>query len=247
MKIATTFLILTMFCITQTEGQSLSDTAFQHSDHRSAVSLFRKSILPVSLIGAGALLSGSQGEQNFHTSLRNFVGHTYEFRIDDYIQYAPVAEMYIADIAGVKSRNHWFDQTKYLIISNVISASITQGLKKITKKTRPNGSPFSFPSGHTTFAFTNATVLYNEFRETSPVIAYSGYAFATTTGIFRMLNNKHWLSDVLTGAGIGTIVTIFVYHFEPFKNFNPFTKSKDITFFPQIRNNFYGFYLSYQL
>lgn len=128
----------------------------------------------------------------------------------------------------------------------MISASITQALKKITKKERPNGSPNSFPSGHTTFAFTNATVLFNEFRETSPVLAYSGYAFSTTTGIFRMLNNKHWLSDVLAGAGVGMIVTVFVYHFEPFKNFNPFKKSKNLTFLSQISEDHYGFYLAYR-
>ena len=124
--------------------------------------------------------------------------------------------MYIADIAGVKSKNHWFDQTKHLLISNIITSVITHSIKQLTKKIRPNGSNYSFPSGHSSFSFTNATVLFNEFNHSSPLIAYSGYAFSTTTGIFRMINNKHWLSDVLVGAGLGILVTNLVYYFQLF-------------------------------
>ena len=93
----------------------------------------------------------------------------------------------------------------------------------------------AFPSGHSTIAFTNAAVLQNEFQETSTVYAYSGYAFAATTGVFRMLNNKHYVSDVLVGAGIGILVTQLVYHFEPLKNFNPFKKSKNIKCFNYVK------------
>lgn len=146
---------------------------------------------------------------------------------------------------AVQSKNHWFDQTKYLFISKVITSWITRELKHLTLKERPDGTQYSFPSGHTSFAFTNATVLYNEFHQTSPVLAYSGYVFAATTGTFRMLNNKHWLSDVFVGAGIGILVTNVVYYFEPLKEFNPFKKAKNIVFIPQMDSENYGFYFSY--
>ena len=214
-------LILFLISITGVSGQVVNHNK---TDSLKSKQLLKRSIIPVALITAGAIISGSKCEQNLQTNLRNQVGNTYELRIDDYLQYAPIAEMYIADIAGVKSKNHWFNQTIYLLISNIFSSSITYGLKRITNKERPNGSEYSFPSGHTTFAFTNATVLFNEFNETSPVLAYSGYAFAAATGAFRMINNKHWLSDVLVGAGIGIIVTELVYYFDPLKNFNPFKK-----------------------
>lgn len=207
--------------------------------------VLKQSIIPVVLIGSGVLINHSQFEKNVHTDLRNAVGNNYEFKIDNYIQYAPAAEIYIADIAGIKSKNHWFDQTKYLLISQLITSSITEGLKHLTLKTRPNGQFYSFPSGHTTFAFTNATVLYNEFSESSPLLAYSGYVFSTTTGIYRMLNNKHWFSDVLVGAGIGILVTNLVYYFKPFKNFNPFKKNEGLVVIPQVGNNSYGVYFSY--
>ena len=200
----------------------------------------KKAILPVTLIGMGIIINNTHFEKKFQTDLRNKVGNTYEFKIDNYIQFMPIAEMYVADAFKIKAKNHWFDQTKYLLISNFISSIITHSLKRITNKTRPNGSPHSFPSGHTTFAFTNATVLYQEFNNTSPVLAYSGYAFATTTAAFRMLNNKHWMSDVLVGAGVGVLVTQLVYHFKPFKKFNPFKKTKGVAIVPFMDNNHFG-------
>jgi membrane-associated phospholipid phosphatase len=178
--------------------------------------------------------------------LQDKAGDPSGFQIENYLQYAPIAEMYIADAFKVKSKHHWFDQTKYLIISNIITSGITHSVKYLTSKTRPNGADYSFPSGHTSFSFTNASVLYNEFRKSSPVLAYSGYAFALTTGTLRMVHNKHWLSDVLVGAGLGILVTDLVYYFEPFKNFNPFKKSKNITFFPLFNEDKYGFYFSYK-
>lgn len=210
-------------------------------------SLLKKSIVPLSLIGFGLIINNSDFEKNLQTDLRNSVGNDYGFKIDNYLLFVPVIQMYAADALGVESKNHWFDQTKYLFISNVVATGISELLKSTISKTRPDGDPYSFPSGHTTIAFTNAAVLQNEFQETAPVFAYSGYAFATTTGVFRMLNNRHYLSDVLMGAGIGILVTQLVYHFEPFKNFNPFKKSKGISFFPQYKENTYGFYFSYAL
>jgi hypothetical protein len=218
----------------------------QYSDTISSKSIYKKAIVPAAFIGIGVLINGSQFEQNLQTDLRNKVGNDFESSIDDYTQYAPIATMYLADIIGVKAKNHWFDQSKYLFISNAISAAITHSLKNIISKTRPNGSDHSIPSGHTTVAFTNAAVLHQEFRETSSVLAYSGYAFAVTTGTFRMLNNKHWLSDILVGAGIGILATEIVYYFEPLKNFNPFKKSENISFVPYANGDNYGFYFSYK-
>jgi membrane-associated phospholipid phosphatase len=45
--------------------------------------------------------------------------------------------------------------------------------------------------------------------------ASSGYIIAATTGYLRIRNNKHWLSDVVAGAGTGILSTRLVYHFYP--------------------------------
>ncbi|MHB1146847.1 MAG: phosphatase PAP2 family protein [Lutibacter sp.] len=236
-------LILLFLSIVNVHGQMPDDSK---TDSIKSIHFLKKTIVPISLIGVGILFNNSDFERQLQTDLRNKVGNDYKFRIDDYLLYVPVAEMYIADAFGVKAKNHWFDQTKYLLISNIVSYTITGNLKTIIKKTRPDGLPYSFPSGHTNIAFTNATVLYNEFKDSAPVLAYSGFAFATTTGVFRMINNKHFLSDVLAGAGIGILVTELVYHFEPFKNFNPFKNSKNVSFYPQINVENYGFYFVYK-
>ncbi len=234
-----TFLLAVSNLNAQTIKASTNDTV------QSKI-LLKKSIVPVSLIGLGVIVNNSSFEKKFQTNLRNEVGNNYELRIDDYLQFAPVVELYSADLLGIKAKNHWFDQTKYLLVANLISSTITHGLKIITHKERPNGAHYAFPSGHTTFAFTNAGVLYNEFKDNAPVLAFSGYAFAAVTGSFRMINNKHWLSDVLTGAGIGILSAELVYYFdEPFKNFDPVLKTKNITFVPQIGSDNYGVHFAY--
>jgi hypothetical protein len=207
---------------------------------------YKHSFIPMSLIVGGIFLNRTNFEQDFQNHLRSQLPENYEFRVDNYMQYLPIAELYLADVAGIKAKHYWFDQTKYLFISNLISSSITHALKHLVMKTRPNGAAFAFPSGHTTFAFTNASVLFQEFRNQAPVLAYSGYAFAAATGSFRMINNKHWLSDVVMGAGIGILVTELVYQWEPLKNFNPFRKSENISFIPTLENANYGFYFSYK-
>lgn len=67
---------------------------------------------------------------------------------------------------------------------------------------KDNSSFESFPSGHTTVAFAAATVFAMEYRNIwyVPIIAYSA---ATSIGISRIVQNQHWISDVLVGAALG--------------------------------------------
>jgi membrane-associated phospholipid phosphatase len=44
-----------------------------------------------------------------------------------------------------------------------------------------------------------------QYGDQSVWYTIGGYTVATATGTFRMLNNRHWLSDVLVGAGIGIL------------------------------------------
>jgi hypothetical protein len=233
---------LLLLSFSNIKGQTLNKLVTKSTKYTT---LIKKSILPLTFIGFGVIVNNTNFEKELQTNLRNKVGNNSEFRIDNYLQYVPIVEIYSADLLGIKAKNHWFDQTKYLLIANLISSTLTHSLKIITHKERANGAPYAFPSGHTALAFTNACVLYNEFYNTAPIFAYSGYAFAATTGSFRMINNKHWLSDVLAGAGIGILSAELVYYFEPFKNFNPFLKTKNITLVPQIGSDNYGIYFSY--
>jgi membrane-associated phospholipid phosphatase len=62
----------------------------------------------------------------------------------------------------------------------------------------------SFPSGHTTAAFSAATVFAQEYKDQTliPVIAYTA---ATLVGISRISQNAHWLTDVFAGAALGYV------------------------------------------
>ena len=66
--------------------------------------------------------------------------------------------------------------------------------------TRPNGGPYSFPSGHTAVAFSAAPILAQRYGWKTGLAAY---ALATATGLARMEDRKHHLADVLAGAAIG--------------------------------------------
>lgn len=195
----------------------------------SKVPFFKKQILPVSLIVGGSLLTIGDIKYNIQDKLPNT-----NTSIDDVLEYTPMAQMYVYDALGFQHKNTVWDQTKYLAIAQLISFSTTQLLKGITNVERPNMSDnSSFPSGHTANAFTGATVLYHEFKDTEPLLAWSGYVFATATGVLRMTNDAHWLPDVLVGAGIGILASNLVYYFEPLKNWQPF-KKKDIAIMPII-------------
>lgn len=80
---------------------------------------------------------------------------------------------------------------------------VVTGLKIGVGRTRPNGGRWSFPSGHTAAAFSVAPVLSRRFGRAATIPAY---AIAVATGLGRMEDRKHYLSDVLAGAAIGLAV-----------------------------------------
>lgn len=207
-------------------------------------SLAKKAIVPGSLFLVGILLSDSDFEKNFQEGVQDELDYNFNTSLDDYTRFVPIAQMYIADIAGVEAKNHWFDQTKNLVLSVAITQLITNGMKKSIYKERPNGfNAEAFPSGHTSNAFANATVLYEEFKDNSPLLAYSGYGFALATGALRVMNNKHWVSDVFAGAAVGILVTKLVYHFDYLFPWNPFKKKNDFALLPSYSDGTVGLHL----
>ena len=135
---------------------------------------------------------------------------------DNYIQYAPVMAIYGLDLAGVKAKHSFRDRTFVAITSHLIMGGSVQAIKMATGVERPDGSNrHSFPSGHTATAFTGAHLLFKEYRETSAWIGVAGYATAATVGTMRILNRKHWVSDVVAGAGVGILSVEIGYRLLP--------------------------------
>jgi membrane-associated phospholipid phosphatase len=71
-----------------------------------------------------------------------------------------------------------------------------------------NADRQSFPSGHTTAAFAAAAAVTSEAERAWPhhfwLVAPVMYGGATLVGVSRMYHDKHWASDVVLGAAIGT-------------------------------------------
>jgi membrane-associated phospholipid phosphatase len=214
------FFFLTAFLIVpyMVFGQVVSDTSKYEKHH-----FLTQYGLPVGLLTGSLILQTGDIKKN----IQDFFPDT-ETHIDDWLKNGPEIGMYAFDLVGIKHSNTVFDQTKYLLISHLVTGGIVQFLKVTTHVTRPSGGKHSFPSGHTSYAFVGATVLYQEFKETAPLLAYSGFAMATATGILRITNDAHWLPDVMAGAAIGILVTNLVYQIEPFKKFQPFSQKCEI-------------------
>lgn len=86
----------------------------------------------------------------------------------------------------------------------ILDAIVVNSLKSAVGRTRPDGTDArSFPSGHTTAAFTISTVLY---RRHGWKIGVPALGLAAFTAIARMEDKRHYLSDVVAGATIGIAI-----------------------------------------
>ncbi len=87
------------------------------------------------------------------------------------------------------------------------TAGITYGLKYSVNRTRPNGADYSFPSGHTSASFSSAAFIHKRYGFEKGRLAYFAAAFV---GWSRIQAYKHYTTDVLAGAALGTISGFFL-------------------------------------
>jgi len=171
-------------------------------------------VAPVILVSAGAIsLTDNEvfDKWEFHEVRQN---HFVNFRThaDDYIQLAPIAAAYAMDLFKVKGRHKIGAKTIQLLKSELIAAAMVIPLKHYIATPRPDtGAKDSFPSGHTAQAFAAATFFHKEYGHISIWYSVGAYAVATSVGTLRILNDRHWVSDVLFGAGIGILSTNLAY------------------------------------
>ncbi|WP_254560140.1 phosphatase PAP2 family protein [Dyadobacter diqingensis] len=131
---------------------------------------------------------------DFHTS------------VDNYLEYVSIPIAYGLDVFGVKSKNDFLNRTAILVKGEVLMYATAQVLKVSTHQLRPDGKDhYSFPSGHAAQAFATATFLSEEYKDRLPWMPYAAYTVAGTTGLLRIANNRHYLGDVLFGAGLGLL------------------------------------------
>jgi hypothetical protein len=176
-------------------------------------------IVPAVFISYGLLSLGNNAIRNLDFSTKDEIQEDHPLfanHLDNYLQYAPMVAYYGLSLAGVKGKHSVADGTGLYILSEAIMGGSTFLVKRTADRRRPDGSNnYSFPSGHTATAFAAAEFLNQEYRDVSPWIGYAGYTVATATGALRLYNNKHWLSDVVAGAGFGIASTKLAYLIYP--------------------------------
>jgi membrane-associated phospholipid phosphatase len=161
-----------------------------------------------------------------------------DFRIhaDDYLQVAPIAAVYSLDLFGVKGKNNIANQSYILLKAQIITELLVQPLKYISHVQRPDSSDYhSFPSGHTAEAFMAATFLHKEFGTKSIYYSIAAYTIASSVGLLRIANNRHWTSDVLAGAAFGILATNLAYKVFPLKSSQ--SLSNKIRIYPSYAGN----------
>jgi len=197
---------------------------------------YKQFIAPVALLTAGTLLLNTNLNDDLQSNANKLFGEDFHTTADNYLPFVPVAQIYLGKSFGFKPKNNFKQQTINIIVANAIGTSVFTALKYTVKAERPDQSDnLSFPSGHTTIAFTNASLLYYEYKDSNLWYASSGFLFATATGILRIANNRHYTSDVFAGAGIGLASGLIVSYWNPFKSVTFGKKKKTTAFvYPQI-------------
>lgn len=173
-------------------------------------------VLPSSMVFYGYSSFFIPKVRDWDLNLNSKLKKSKTYSIDDFIIYTPLAADLGLTLAGYKSKHKYQDKIGLYFISTLINTSLVYPVKSISDRERPNSVDFkSFPSGHTSNAFVGAEFFWQEYNHKSKWLALSGYFVAGATGYFRLQNNEHWFSDVITGAGIGILSTKLSYWLYP--------------------------------
>lgn len=207
-------------------------------------------VIPAALISYGALARVNKSLKELDESTNHEVGEHVLKHIpfDDYTQYAPAIAVYGLDFAGIKAKHNFRDRTLVITTSYLVMGITVQTMKTTTNVERPDSSNrHSFPSGHTATAFVGAHILFKEYKDTSPWIGIAGYGVAVATGTIRVLNKKHWVSDVVAGAGVGVFSAEISYMLLPVwhRILRIKEKNKTVVIVPMVSSESAGLGMSY--
>lgn len=210
-----TFILIGMCVVLKSTAQV--DTVYK----RQPVSTYvKQSIVPVTLIGLGMYMKLNKTGFN-DLSVKNNVVSTYpnfHTSSDDYLRFASIPFIYGLDWLGENAKTDIKNRTAILIKAEILMFTSVTLLKNSTHVVRPDGSnDKSFPSGHTAQAFLGAVMIQREYGDKSIWYPVAAYTVATSVGVLRVLNNRHYTSDVLVGAGIGMLSAHIAYWTHQYK------------------------------
>ncbi|MBF6609974.1 MAG: phosphatase PAP2 family protein [Chryseobacterium sp.] len=208
---------LGLLLFSKTLGQSLSDSVHIPKDIRYKFDK-NKTYLPVLLMFAGAVSDGNgrkDVKETMASGARRF--SEYQNSVDDYAQFLPFAGLYAFEWLGMTPRTDWKNRTAIIIKAQIMNLGMIHLLKSTLNHQRPDGSAYSFPSGHTANVFAGAALVSIEYGQHHPWVPYAAYGVASGVGVMRMINNKHYISDVLFGAGLGILSARLAYWTHQYK------------------------------
>ncbi len=142
---------------------------------------------------------GNQAAENFF-SLGKWVGSTY-VQVGSAVGLWAVGRYVFAPAQGEPRTNKYSEIGFDLIRAQILSQSLVQGMKYAVQRDRPTGECCAFPSGHAATAFAAAAVLERHlgYRASWPALVGAAYV-----GASRLVDDRHFLSDVVFGAAVGT-------------------------------------------
>jgi membrane-associated phospholipid phosphatase len=163
-------------------------------------------------IGGAGALAAHAGDSYVETHI---VGNTKADKFFSVGQWAGSAYVQVGSAVGLwvvgryvlapatgESKTNKYSEIGYdLIRAQILSQALVHGVKYSVRRDRPTGECCAFPSGHSATAFAFAAVLERHLGYRASWPALVG---ATYVGASRLVDNRHFLSDVVFGAAVGT-------------------------------------------
>jgi hypothetical protein len=168
----------------------------------------------VALAGGGLALAVHPFDQTFNVRLRSHYDTVNaSFAAGKYVGNTPEQ---VALSLGTYAFGRIFDQPKVshlgmdLLQAQILTEMLVEPIKFATHRERPDGSNrMSFPSGHAAITFAGATVIERHLGWRKALL---GYAIASYVASSRLHDNRHYVSDVVFGAAVGSIAGRTVVH-----------------------------------
>lgn len=226
------FLFIALYCISsfsQSSGQLKNDLNNLFNTSRQyffSVNKFnQKDFQAAGIVGASVAISSLIDDD-----VKRFVHYNFDStniflsKIDSYYHIEFMSSTILGTyIYGSLSDNHNMRKlSTNLLTSSLLTTLTTFGIKSFFGRSRPyvtdekyefnwfelDDKFLSFPSGHTSLAFSFSTIMAEEKNN----FFWKSFWFsaATLVGASRIYNNKHWFSDVIMGAVIGYATAKFV-------------------------------------
>ena len=190
-----------------TQTVPVSDSTMVAPDNTAATQ-FRATdlILPGSLIAVGTFGMYSKWFHGIREDVRDQMNDwrgNHRIHLDDYMKFMPLTAHLALGLAGVKGRHSNRERLCLTFTSYAIMSMTAYTMKFTMREHRPdNGEPNSYPSGHCATVFLGAELVRMEYGTAYGIAAY---AMATGVAFLRIYNGRHWLNDVIGGAGVGIL------------------------------------------